>query len=194
MKLLITLISLLTIAVSAQAETSQILRQNINPAHLDPGSFRGGVIEMNDEQIKLALFLQPSDSDQMKEMVISANIYGSSTNGCNEVTYLAKTLKDSIISVTDRSNQTCDDVVLFPVVAEYVTFDDGDELISKFEGSSFISLSKPTGTLKLGTTLNTNYGTPTIMNVIRAHKSGKTEPKDTDGNGYPVVLPILYDK
>lgn len=194
MKLLITLIALLTFAVSAQAETSQILRQNINPAHLDPGSFRGGVIEMNGEQIKLALFLESSDNNEMTEMVINAEIYGSSLNDCNEVTYLAKTLKDSIIALTDRSNQTCDDVVLFPVVAEYVTFDGGDEFISKFEGSSFISLSKPTGTLKLGTTLNTNYGTPTIMNVIRVNNSGKTEPKDTVGNDYPVVLPILYAK
>ncbi len=190
MKFLITLITLLAITVSAQADTSQILRQQINPAHLDPGSFRGGVIEMNEEQIKLALFLQPAGESQMKEMVLTATIYGSSVNGCNETTYLARTLKDSIIMVTDRSAQTCDDIILFPVVAEYVTFDGENEIVSKFEGSNFISLSKPTGKLKLGTTLNLNYGTPTIMRAL--NKTGLSKPNDGDGD-HPVVLPILYD-
>ena len=124
----------------------------------------------------------------MNEMILTATIFSATTNRCSEITYLARTEKRSVIILNDSSNQTCDNFVLFPVVAEYITFDNGNELVSKFEGSSFISLSKPTGSLTLGTS-NLNYGTPTIMEVL--NKDGLSVPESDPE--YPVVLPILYD-
>jgi len=165
MKLLITLLTLLAITVSAQAETSQILRQTINPAHLNPETYHSGNIELSEDGVKLILFTQENAGDPLNEVIINATVYEAGVNDCNDVTYYARTLKGGMIILTDRTDQTCDDVVLRPVVAEYTTLTGDNEFISRFEGSRFVSLSQPTGTLKVGNTLNLNYASPTIVQI-----------------------------
>ncbi len=164
MKALFITFAILLSGFNVNAGTSQILSQQINPEHLDPADFRGGTIKFANEQIKLSLFVTSEDQD-IEELSFVANVVSSTVNECNDKIYRALTDKNNVIILTDRSEQTCDEVVLFPVIASYTTVDSDTQPTSVFKGSNFVSFNNPTGQIKLGTTISFNLGSPNLVNT-----------------------------
>ena len=120
MKLFIVILTMF-FSLYSNAESAQILRANVDKAHFNPASFRGGVMELtSSETIKLNIDLE-ANSGEEKQLEFELEVTDIIADECGTITYVATTDDAELMLIDRRSANFCDEIHLHLTTLVYTT-------------------------------------------------------------------------